>query len=284
MQALWMLAATFMFALMGMSVKLAAEMQTSLPHIIIMRGLPSVIMLLLWARASRQSLKPVAWRLHIWRNLAGATAMWSGFYALSHLPLATAVTLNYTAPLFIAGWMLGWGGARRDYARISAVVLGFAGVIAVLRPTLNESEWFAAMLGLIAGALGAVAQLQVRALGRLGEAAWRTVLYFSLVVCITGVIALAFQGWSLPTLHGWAALGALGATGLLGQLAMTRAFGLGSALLSAALQYTIIIFASLLGYLVWNDIPDMIAISGMVLIVAASLLSIWSTARMQTGR
>src|SRR5690606_21684880 len=145
MQALWMLAATFMFALMGMFVKLASEMGASLPQVVLMRGIPSVLMLLLWARSSRLSLRPAAWRPHILRNISGLTAMWLGFFAISQLPLATAVTLNYTAPLFIAGWMLGWGGARMDKVRLFAVVLGFLGVVAVLRPTLNPDMWFPAM-------------------------------------------------------------------------------------------------------------------------------------------
>lgn len=277
-----MLAATFMFALMGVTVKLAAEMQSSLPQIIIMRSLPSIIMLLIWARAGRQSLKPVVWRLHVWRNLAGAGAMWTGFYAIAHLPLATAVTLNYTAPLFIAGWMLGWGGARRDLIRVLAVVLGFLGVVAVLRPTLNESDWIAAMGGLMAGALGAVAQMQIRALGRVGEPTWRTVFYFSLAVFCTGLIGLTHVGWTNPSLEGWVALAAMGITGLLGQLALTRAYGLGSALLSAALQYTVIVFASILGFIIWDDIPDLLAIMGMALIVVACILAVWRTAQVQS--
>ena len=278
MQALWMLAATFMFSLMGTAVKLASEMNVTLAQIAVMRGLPSVVMLLFWARATRLSLKPPSWRLHLWRNLAGVTSMWLGFYAISHLPLATAVTLNYTAPLFIAGWMLGWGGARADRVRLLAVVLGFVGVLAVLRPTINPAEWLPALMGVGAGAMGAVAQLQIRALGQAGEPAWRTVFYFSVTVCTTGLVPILYGGWQAPTPGGWAALVALGVTGLLGQLALTRAFGLGSALLSAALQYTIIIFASILGFVLWGDAPDRIAILGMALIAGASMLSVWRTA------
>lgn len=279
MQALWMLAATFMFALMGMFVKLASETQASLPQIVVMRGVPSVIMLLIWARGARLTLRPAAWRPHLWRNMAGLTSMWLGFYALSQLPIATAITLNYTAPLFIAGWMLGWGGAAMDRVRLFAVVLGFMGVLAVLRPTLNPDMWFAALSGIGAGAFAAIAQLQIRNLGRSGEPGWRIVLFFSVGVCITGAIALAFQGWQPLSIRGWAALGGLGLVGLLGQLALTRAFGLGSALLSAALQYTIIIFASVIGFLLWGDTPDTVAMVGMALIVGASLLSVWRTAQ-----
>lgn len=267
-----------MFALMGMFVKLASETGANLPQIVLMRGIPSVIMLLIWARSSRLTLRPASWRPHIMRNIAGLSSMWLGFYALSQLPLATAITLNYTAPLFIAGWMLGWGGAGMDRVRLFAVVLGFIGVLAVLRPTLNPDMWFAALAGVGAGACAAVAQLQIRSLGRSGEPGWRTVLFFSAGVCITGALALAFQGWQTLTLGGWATLCGLGLVGLLGQLALTRAFGLGSALLSAALQYTIIIFASVLGFALWGDTPDSIAVVGMALIVGASLLSVWRTA------
>lgn len=279
MQALWMLVSTLMFAIMGASVKFASEQQVTLGEIILMRGLPSVFLLLVWARQSGRSLRPTAWQPHFWRNLSGISAMWAGFYAVTLLPLATATTLNYTAPLFIAGWMLGWGGARRDGVRVLAVALGFAGVLAVMRPAINPDEWAAALLGLSAGALGAVAQLQVRSLGRLGEPVWRVVLYFSACSSLSGLLVMLWQGWHAPTLAGWAALVVLGLSGLFGQLAMTRAFGAGSALLSAALQYTIIIWASLLGFLVWGDRPDPSAAIGMALIIGASLLSVWRTLR-----
>src|SRR3546814_15548307 len=116
-----------MFAMMWSFVKLATEHVASLPQIVLFRGFPSVILLLLWARAGRQSIMPTSWRLHLWRNVAGVTSMWLGFFAISHLPLATATSLNYTAPLFIACLMLGWGGAQLDPVPIAAVALGFGG-------------------------------------------------------------------------------------------------------------------------------------------------------------
>jgi len=279
MQALWMLASTLMFSIMGASIKMASEHQVTLAEIIVMRGLPSIVLLLFWARANGLSLRPARWQPHFWRNVSGIGSMWTGFYAVSQLPLATATTLSYTAPLFIAGYMLGWGGARRDGLRIFAVLLGFAGVLAVLRPAINPEQWLAALLGLSAGALGAVSQLQIRSLGRLGEPAWRVVLFFSICTCLSGAAVLLAQGWHMPSPKGWMALAILGVSGLGGQLALTRAYGGGSALLSAALQYTIIIFASILGFLLWGDRPDAIAAGGMVLIVGASVLSVWCTVR-----
>ncbi|MEN5165550.1 MULTISPECIES: DMT family transporter [Achromobacter] len=279
MQALWMLLASAMFAIMGSFVKLGTEHGASLPQIVLFRGLPSVILLLLYARAGRQSIIPTSWKLHIWRNLSGVTSMWLGFFAISHLPLATATSLNYTAPLFIACWMLGWGGAQRDPVRIIAVALGFLGVIAVLRPSITDDQWLAAVMGMGAGAMSAIAMMQIRQLGRIGEPEWRTVLFFSVAVCVSSLAGLWFEGWGQADWQGYASLFGVGVAGMFGQLAMTRAFGMGSALLTAALQYSTIIFAALLGMGFWGDHLDALAWAGMGLIISAGLLSVWRTMR-----
>ncbi|WP_269497499.1 DMT family transporter [Castellaniella sp. S9] len=277
MQSLWMLLACAMFAIMGACVKIAADLGASLPEIVLFRGIPSVLLLCSWALATRRQLRPRSWRPHIWRNLSGIASMWLGFFALAHLPLPTAISLNYTAPLFIAGWMLGWGGSQRDPVRILAVLAGFLGVLGVLRPSIEREQWLAALMGLGAGGLAAVAMMQIRQLGRLGEAEWRTVLLFSAGVCASGLAGQGVLGWRWLDLPTVGALVALGCAGLVGQLAMTRAFGLGSTLLTAALQYTTIIFAALIGVVFWGDRPATLAWAGMALIIGSGLLSIWRT-------
>ena len=277
MQALWMLVASAMFAVMGSFVKLATEHDASLPQIVLFRGLPSVVLLLIWARAGKLPVMPTAWRPHLLRNLAGVTSMWLGFYAISHLPLATATSLTYTAPLFIAGWILATGATHRDPVCIAAVALGFLGVVGVLRPSLSIEQLLPALMGLAAGCLAAIAMMQIRALGKLGEPEWLTVLIFSVLVCLSSMVGMLVGKWGQADLIGWLALSGIGATGLFGQLALTRAFGLGSALLSAALQYATIIFAALIGIWFWNEPLDTIAIIGVALVISAGLLSIWRT-------
>jgi S-adenosylmethionine uptake transporter len=266
-----------MFAIMGACVKVSSDFGASLPQVVLFRGVPSVVLLFAWALLSRRTIAPTSWKLHIWRNVTGVTSMWLGFYALSRLPLSTAISLNYTAPLFIAGWMLAWGGNQRDPVRLVAVLFGFLGVVGVLRPSLDHHSWFAALMGLLAGAMSAIAMMQIRQLGRVGEPEWRTVLIFSCCVCLTSAGGLAVEGWRDVSLYGWLSLTGVGMSGLVGQLAMTRAFGLGSALLTAALQYTTIIFAAVLGVLFWGDRPDILAWAGMSLIIASGLLSMWRT-------
>jgi S-adenosylmethionine uptake transporter len=277
MQSLWMILACAMFALMGACIKIAADSGASLAQIVLFRGVPSVVLLLGWAVLTHRVIRPSSWKLHFRRNISGVSAMWLGFYALSHLPLPTAVSLNYTSPLFITGWMLAWGGARRDYLRAIAVCIGFVGVLGVLRPSIGNDEFLAALTGLGSGAFGAVAMMQVRQLGRAGEPEWRTVMIFSSCVCLSSVVGLWLEGWNAPGLEAWLALMGLGLSGLVGQLAMTRAFGMGTALFTAALQYTTIIFAAVLGIVFWGDYPDMIAWIGMAFIISAGLISTWRT-------
>lgn len=277
MQSLWMLLACAMFAMMGAFVKVAADLGATLPEIVLFRGIPSVLVLYGWALYTRRTIRPSSWRLHIWRNLSGITSMWLGFFALAHLALPTAVSLNYTAPLFIAGWLLFFGGAQRDPVRVLAVLAGFLGVLGVLRPSIEHDQWLAALMGLGAGGLAAIAMMQIRQLGQIGEPEWRTVLLFSLGVCFSGVVGIALQGWRTSDPLVLLALVGLGSAGLVGQLAMTRAFGLGSTLLTAALQYMTIIFAALIGVLFWGDRPTPLAWAGMALIIGSGLLSVWRT-------
>lgn len=279
MQALWMLLASLLFALMGACVKLAVEHGASMAQVVLFRGLPSVVLLLLWARARNLSFRPVAWMPHVWRNLTGVTSMWLGFYAIAHLPLGTATSLNYTAPLFIAGWILATGTTKKDPVCIAAVGFGFLGVLAVLQPSITVDQILPALLGLCAGALAAIAMMQIRTIGKLGEPEWRTVFFFSVIVCLTSLVGIAIEPWGRADWLGWLSLLVIGITGMGGQLALTRAYGLGNALLNAALQYTTIIFASLLGIVFWEESMDRLAIFGVICIVSAGLLSVWRTAQ-----
>ncbi|HJD45021.1 MAG TPA: DMT family transporter [Candidatus Paenalcaligenes intestinipullorum] len=277
MQSLWMLVACAMFALMGAGIKFAAQQDANLAQIILFRGLPSVLVLFCWARFTKHRLRPPSWRVHILRNVFGVTSMWLGFFSLTVLSLPTSISLTYTAPLFIGVWMLLYGGAQRDWIRVLAVFIGFAGVVAILRPSVGAGQELAAGVAILAGACSAVAMLQIRQLGKLGEPEWRTVFLFSSFVCLSSSLGFWNSGWQALTWQGWLALTGVGLTGLFGQLTMTRAFGAGSTLLTAALQYTTIVFAALLGWLFWEDLPPSLAWLGIAMIIGSGMLSLWRT-------
>lgn len=278
MHSLWMLLASFMFALMGASVKFVGELNVPLPLTIVARGLPSVLLIFVWAKLSGQSLKPKSYKLHILRNLFGVSALSLSFYCYSILPLATATTLNYTSGLFIGLWVFVRGAeGRRDWLRFFTCLLGFASVVLVLRPSLSEDQSVAVVLGLCSGVFAAVAMMQIRSLGKLGESTWLTVFYFSLVVTVVGLIAFDSSKVEYVSTQAWVGLLTVGLSGLVGQLCITKAYGSGSPILSAVLQYMTIVFSVFMGILFWDDVPDLLVWVGIAGVISAGALSAWAT-------
>jgi S-adenosylmethionine uptake transporter len=276
MQALWMLAASMMFAAMNAFIKLASSTH-SLGEIVFFRGFPSFVALIGWMLLTNRTLRTPNLHLHLRRNGGGMLAMWCGFYATGHLPLATATTLVYTSPLFIAVFLMFALRGKISLSLWGPVAMGFLGVLMVLRPTLTSEQMHYALLGLFAGACSAVAYMQVKLLGRAGEPEWRTVLFFSLGATLTGLIfCFMFDqaNWLVALLESPAELGTMlgiGLTGAAGQLALTRAFGKGSTWLSASLQYSTILFSAVLGFFIWDSVPPTISVMGMMLIIICGI-------------
>src|SRR5690625_7398561 len=112
--------------------------------------------------------------------------MWLSFYAMSMLPLPTAVSLTYAAPLFIGIWLLFFGGTQGDPLRVTAVMAGFIGVLVILRPSFGDDQWFPGLLGIISGGVLAAGRLRIRAPGQGGEPEWRPVAMFDGVCWLEG--------------------------------------------------------------------------------------------------
>ncbi len=275
MQSLWMVAAAALFAVMGVCVKLAAG-RYGVAEIVFYRGLVGAVGLALFVRARGLSLRTRLPWIHVRRSISGSAALLLWFYATSVLPVATAMTLNYTSPLFYAAFTIAAAlGAGRpvDGRLLATLAVGFGGVALVLQPSFGSGQLLAASLGLASGVLSAVAYWHVRDLGRRGEPEWRIVFYFSLVAGLCGLALALPAGLTRHTPAGLAELAGVGVSATLAQLAMTRAYGRGPALLTANLQFSAIVFAALLGDWVFADRLPAAGILGMVIIVAAAVLA-----------
>jgi drug/metabolite transporter (DMT)-like permease len=272
---LLMICASFLFATMGVCVKYASD--TYGPGEIVMyRGLVGVIGIALLARARGVSLKTRVPMMHAWRSIVGVTALTMWFYAIGHMPLATAVTLNYMSSVWMALFLIGGAvvlGARGVDPRLVATVLvGFVGVALVLQPSMDRDQLLPGLVGLGSGILSALAYLQVTTLGRVGEPEIRVVFYFSIGGFVTGLVMSLLQGWHAHhTLTGLLLLVATGVTATTAQVLMTRAYAIGKPLSNASLQYLGIAFSFVYGIALFHDPLTWAAIGGMVLIVGAGL-------------
>ena len=289
MQALWMVLAAFLFASMGVCVKIAST-HFNAAELVCYRGLVGIVIVWVLVRSQRVTLATRYPGMHAWRSLIGVSSLGAWFYAIAHLPLATAMTLNYMSSVWIAAFLV--GGALLAWRPSAAsprpqfqgplvltVLAGFVGVVLMLRPSLDQNQAFAGLIGLMSGMTSAFAYMQVVALSRLGEPESRTVFYFAVGSAVAGGLALLLTGTS--PWPGWPALWLLpiGVLAAAGQLCMTRAYASGATLLVANLQYSGIVFAGVLGMVVFGDRMPLIGWLGMGLIIASGITATWLRSR-----
>jgi drug/metabolite transporter (DMT)-like permease len=279
MQALWMLLAAFFFATMAVCVKIASQWFTS-AELVFWRGLIGMALMWAWARSRGETLGTRYAGMHAWRSMIGVISLGAWFYALAWLPLATAMTLNYMSSVWIAAFLVGgslltWnprsGAPLRQGPLALTVLAGFAGVVMMLRPTIEHDQMFAGVVGLLSGLTAAFAYMQVMALGRIGEPESRTVFYFAVGSAVAGGVGMLFTGLSTGGLAHAAWLLPVGLLASLGQLCMTRAYSHGATLVVANLQYSGIVFGALYSLLLFGDRIALAGWAGMALIVASGI-------------
>jgi S-adenosylmethionine uptake transporter len=279
-----MVLASFLFATMGVCVKLASEFYAA-SEIVMYRGLVGMAMTGLICRQRGVSLRTRLPGMHLWRSVSGVASLCLWFYAIAQLPLATAMTLNYMSSVWMALFLLGgavlMGANRLDWRLMASVLLGFAGVALILRPTLDQQQLWHGLAGLVSGMLAAMAYLQVTALGRAGEPELRVVFYFSAGGALAGAVitGLTQGGLQFHSLYGAALLLAVGLLATTAQLSLTRAYATGKPLVNACLQYLGIVFSFGYGVLLFDDPLTWLATLGMLLIVGAGLAATLLRAR-----
>lgn len=268
-----MLVAGLLFACMGVFVKLGATDFSNI-ELVFYRSFIGLLLVTAIMRSQRASLVTRHWRNHLWRGLSGTVALALFFYCITALPLATAVTLNYTAPLFLTLLTMLVFKDKFNLPLSLSIGVGFCGVVLLLHPSVQPGQLLPGILGLISGFLAGVAYLNVRQLAMLGEPDARTVFYFTLTATLLSGLWMLFDTAHPVTRNSaWILLG-LGATATLAQLAMTRAYRVGKTLVVGALAYVTIIFASLFGMLIWNETLPPISWLGMAFIIASGVLSL----------
>lgn len=191
--------------------------------------------------------------------------------ALYYLPLADAIAVAFSAPLFIVAFSAIWLGERIDWRSWAAVAAGLAGVLLIIRPGFGEAHW-ALVLPLVTAVVFAAAQVMTRILGRT-DSSLTTLFYSNLVGLVGTALVLPFV-WQAPSPDVWGLMAALGLLAAIGHFLMIEAFSTAPASTLAPFTYVELIWAAALGYLLFGDVPGPYVVAGSAIVVAAGIFTV----------
>jgi drug/metabolite transporter (DMT)-like permease len=274
----WMLVAAVFFAIMGVLVKIGAQ-KFSASELVFYRSFFGLVSICVLAYVRDLPLATPLLGMQLSRALFGFTSLLLFFYAISALPLATAITLNYTSPLFMAMMMPFMLHERPRRLLMAAIILGFVGVMLLLKPSLHVDELIAGGLGLLSGLIAGIANINITQLGRAGEPDWRTVFYFTLVSAAGSGLWMLLHHFTMPNWQDWAILLGIGICATVAQLAMTRAYRTGDTLVVGSLAYTAVMLASLFGIVFWSETLSPDRWLAVALIILSGIISVRATPR-----
>ena len=216
---------------------------------------------------------------HFWRGLLGTSAMGMTFAGLGMLPLPEVTAIGYATPIFtviLAALML---GERIRMVRITAVLLGLIGVLIMLWPrlsggaSLEDTATFGAMLILVATMARAMVQIHIRKLVQTEHTA-AIVFYFSATASFVSLLSLPF-GWVVPSLSTMGLLVLAGVLGGMAQILVTSSYRFGAASMLAPVDYASMLFAILIGYVWFGELPTLVMLIGAALVISGNILVIW---------
>lgn len=221
------------------------------------------------ARHRPRELLQARWGLHLFRGALGVMMLSAFAYSLRTLPLTTAYTLFFVAPLLITALSGPFLGERIGLPRWLAIVGGFIGVLIALRPGFEGVATWASVAVLFAAFGYAVSAITVRVLGRTDST--HSMVFWLLTIIALGAGALAAPGWvPLQPAHWWFVIG-VGVVGALGQFTITEAFARGEASVIAPLEYTALLWGVAFDALIWHALPDATTWLGAAIIVACGI-------------
>ncbi len=263
-----MVASALLFALMSVAVKAASA---ALPNVVVVFFRSSAGLLTLLPFIVGVDLRTAHVKEHLVRSLAGIASMYCFFYTLAHMRLADAVLLNYSLPIFMPFVESAWLGEEFPRRLWTPVLVGFLGVIVILKPGQGLVEPVA-LIGVASALFAAIAQVGVRRLTRTDPVP-RIVFYFAIVATVLSAFPAA-ANWVTPSGSLWWIVLAMGATATIAQLAMTRAYAHAPASQVGPFIYSAVVFAAALDWVFWRKLPDAYTAAGGILVAVAGILSL----------
>ncbi len=266
-----MVCSAVLFATMAATVRVASRELPNAP-VVFFRHFIMLVFLLPWAWGQgRRALETDDLPGHLVRGLAGVSAVACYFYAIARLRLADAVLLNQSMPLFIPLVERAWLRERIPPRLWGVLLLGFVGLLIILRPGSGVFDP-AALVGVASAVLASISQVGIRRLTRT-EPVTRIVFYFGLVAS-AAALPPAVAWWRSPSPLTWGVLLLMGVFATAGQLTLTRSYLYAPAAQVGPFLYVGPVFAGLLDWLIWGVLPDLLFVLGAAIVVSAAILAL----------
>ncbi len=251
-------------------------------------AIPVILIWLIWTRELKTGLTTSNPLAHVWRGLIGTSAMGLGFLGLGLLPLPEVTAIGYAAPLLTVIFAAMFLGEQVRFVRLSAVALGMVGVVIILYPRLSTishgadtTEALGAFVVLGSAVCGALASTFVRRMIQT-ERTSAIVFYFS---CTAAALSLfTIPGWVKPTGQEVLFLIGSGIFGGLGQIMLTSCYRHADAGVVAPFDYTSMLFALVIGYVFFTEVPTTTVLIGATIVISAGVLIIWRERRLGLER
>lgn len=216
--------------------------------------------------------------LHLLRATIGVSAMGCAFYGLGKLPLADAMAIFHSAPILMTALSVPLLGEQVGIRRWSAVVIGFFGVLMVVKPG-SEVFNFHALYMLVAAFFVALASNIIRNLSRTDDPSCITFYFTLMATMVSGALSLAL-GWNRPPAEDLVMLLAVGILGGVAQYLMTVGFKNAEVGLVSPLKYLMIVIGGIFGYLFWGEVPDGLSLLGILVIISAGVYTMHRETRL----
>jgi drug/metabolite transporter (DMT)-like permease len=272
--ATWMLLGVTGGLTLDLFAKAILEMH-SLTQFVLLRSIIGIVFLL--AIAPRfggiKSLRTTRYGWHLFRTLCAVGAMFGFFYGVAHMPLVDALTLGYTAPLMVTALAALFLRDAVGWRRWTAVIVGFGGVLIMLRPGSGELS-FAAVAVLMAAFFYACQAITARFLGKT-ESTLSLSFYVILGPLLVSAAVIDTDAWITPDFKGWLFYIGAAAGSVVAWIGFINGYRAASPAALAPLEYVALVGGAFAGYLIWGEVPDRWVIAGAIVIVASSLFVVY---------
>ncbi|MCC4243154.1 DMT family transporter [Stappia indica] len=275
---LWMLVAGIFFTAMVTLIKILGERLHVAEIILIRQVIMTIIVAPVIISGLPGSLKTKRPGLHVIRVGCASVAMLAGFTAIIHLPLADATAIAFSKTFFLTIFAILFLGEVVGPHRWAATAVGFLGVVIILQPGGDTGFSIYAGMAVLGAAAAGIVMIIIRKLSQVERPV--TILTYQAFFVGLIMLPIALYNWQTPTLEELGLLLLVGMASWAGQMCNIRAFRAGEASALAALDYARLIYATIIGFLVFGEVPAPVTYAGAALIVAGALYTVWRENRL----